>query len=165
MEASPRFFVNGWKQGIWDDFLDLHTSTATKGNSSKEYELDATAMFVYLFISLYHQTLEGKANEDKLQHWKVFIKDNHDKVIKPVVESILDKLGLVRACRAFGAVLIDKYDIKTISFPLKIDNLDRKYEDKIIDALQDKSTNKNYMKFFWLSPWDNILCLPKLIKL
>lgn len=90
MEASPIFFVNDWKQGIWDDFLDLHTSTATKGNSSKEFELDATAMFVYLFIRLYHQTLEGKAKEDKLQHWKVFIKDNHDKVIK-----LLSKLFLI----------------------------------------------------------------------
>ena len=53
MEASPRFFVNGWKQGIWDDFLDLHTSTATKGNSSKEFELDATAMFLFIFSLVY----------------------------------------------------------------------------------------------------------------
>lgn len=93
--------------------------------------------------------------------WKPFIIDNQDRIIKPVVHAILDKLGLVRACRALGAVLIDNYNLNVSLFPLPIDKLDRRYEKKIIDELHNES-DKKYLKFFWLSPWENILRLAKM---
>lgn len=65
MEASPKFFVNSWKQGILDDFLDLHNLTVSAGNDTKKFSLDATAMFVYLFLRLHNNMLEGKASEEK----------------------------------------------------------------------------------------------------
>lgn len=157
-------FANSWKQGIWDDFIDLHTEFIINADETKCISLDSTAMFVYIFINLYYKLLEGKPSEKELLSWKSYIIDNHNDIIECVVEAILEKLGLIRACRTFGAVLVDTYGVNASSFLLPLDELDRRYEVKLVNAILTKSKQRNLKKFFWLSPWDILLSLPKLIK-
>lgn len=161
----PIHFANSWKQGIWDDIVNLNTITEKKDDGTIVVSLTPTVNFVYLFIQLYHNFMKGQPIEGQIIDWKNYIVDHHSGIINKSTEAILDKLGLVRACSTFGYVLANQYNMDVSLFPLPIKEMDKRYEVNITKEIQHTNSSlRRLLKFFWLSPWENILWLPKAIK-
>lgn len=159
------YFANSWKQGIWDDIVDLNTITEKKEDETTFISLTPTATFVFLFIQLYHDFIEGQPIEGQIIAWKYYIVDHNSEIITDSAIATLDKLGLVRACCAFGYILANQYNMDDSFFPLPIKDMDKRYKVSIMKEIQHTNSSlKRLLRFFWLSPWDNILWLPKAIK-
>lgn len=149
-------FVNKWKQDIWDNIVDLNSTSVVNEDGSTDVELTPTIHFIYLFIHLYYKFLNGRDITEIMCVWARFVDENYKDIIKDSAYAILDRLGLVRACCSFDYILENK--LRVTCFPLHIKEIDRQYGERIANELfvQKGCGIKRLIKFFWLSPWENI---------
>lgn len=173
----------------FDDVLD-HIDI----NSTSTPTLPPTLNAIYLFIHIYHHFLKEGIALRQFIDWMMAIypltpslERRGNRIDATELKAKLDKLGQTRAFKAFGAVLVDVLGLDEKHFPLPLTDADRKYEKDIMEIVSRYGNFGKYgrneqsagwthsmetglrslrhtFKFFWLSPGENILWVPQLIR-
>lgn len=177
-------------QRYWDEMIEAYFDDLLDHvdiNGISIPTLPPTVNAIYLFIHIYHHFLKEGIALRQFIDWMMFFEAKHAEIVKQELDAKLDKLGLRRAFKAFGAILIDVLGMDTAYFPYNLSDADRKYENKIMDIVLRYGNFGRYgrneqkagwahsmetglrslrhaCKFFWLSPVENILWVPQLIK-
>ena len=118
--------------------------------------------------------------------WMMFFEAKHKEIVLPELTAKLDKLGLLSAFKAFGAVLTEVLGMDAACLPYSLTESDKHYVDKIMTIVLRYGNFGKYgrkeqqggwkhsvetgmravrhiTQFFWLSPAENLLWIPKLI--
>lgn len=178
------------KQEYWDDMIDDYFDDVLDHidiNGTSIPTLPPTLNAIYLFIHIYHHFLKEGIALRQFIDWMMFFKAKHGDIVKAELDAKLDKLGLRRAFKAFGAILVDVLGMDSAYFPYDLTDSDRRYESAILEIVLRYGNFGKYgrneqkagwthsmetglrslrhtFKFFWLSPGENILWVPQLIR-
>lgn len=189
MHYHTAVFASNSKQRYWDDLIDSYFDDAldhVEINGVSVPTLPPTINAIYLFIHIYHHFLKEGIALRQFIDWMMFFEAKHDEIVVSELTAKLEKLDLLRAFKAFGAVLVDVLGMDAKFFPLHLTDSDRKYELKIMSIVLRYGNFGKYgrkeqqggwrhsletglrsvrhlTEFFWLSPSENLLWLPKLI--
>jgi hypothetical protein len=188
MHYHTAVFASGSKQRYWDELIESYFDDVLDHVEINDVEvptLPPTLNSIYLFVHIYHHFLKEGIALRQFIDWMMFLEAKHDEIVKYELTAKLDRLRLTKAFRAFGAVLVDVLGMDSKFFPLEITYSDRKYEKKIMSIVLKYGNFGKYgrkeqqggwkhsietglrsirhiTQFFWLSPAENLLWIPKL---
>ena len=201
MHYHTAVFASKRKQKYWDELIDSYFDDVldhVKINDVEVPTLPPTLNAIYLFVHIYHHLLKEGIALRQFIDWMMFFEAKHEEIVVSELTAKLEWLGLLRAFKAFGAVLIDVLGMDAKFFPYALSDSDKRYVDKIMSiGLQYGNFGKygrstptllkkegakdgrlaawwhsietgsrsvrHFTQFFWLSPAENLLWLPKLV--
>ena len=190
MHYHTAVFASGSKQRYWDELIESYFNEIldhAKINDVEVPTLPPTLNSIYLFVHIYHHFLKEGIALRQFIDWMMFFEAKHDEIVVSELSAKLERLGLLRAFKAFGAVLTEVLGMDEKFFPYTLTDRDKKYVDKIMAIVlrygnfgkygrkEQQSGWKHSLEtgvrslrhifqFFWLSPAENLLLLPKLLK-
>lgn len=190
MHYHTAVFASNRKQRYWDDLIDSYFDDVldhVEINGVSVPTLPPNINAIYLFIHIYHHFLKEGIALRQFIDWMMFFEAKHNEIVVPELTAKLERLGLLRAFKAFGAVLVDVLGMDAKFFPFPLTDSGRKYEHKIKSIVLKYGNFGKYgrkeqqggwrhsletglrsvrhlTQFFWLSPSENLLWLPKLVK-
>lgn len=190
MHFKTAVFASNRKQQYWDDLIDSYFEEVLDHvdiNNVSVPTLPPTINAIYLFIHIYHHFLKEGIALRQFIDWMMFFEAKYDEIVVSELTAKLERLGLFRAFRAFGAILTEVLGMETKLFPYSLTDRDKMYVDKIMSIVLRYGNFGKYgrkeqrggwkhsletgvrslrhiVQFFWLSPVENLLWLPKLIK-
>ena len=189
MHYHTTVFASRKKQQYWDMVIESHCADILDHVEIKQVivpTLPPTVNAVYLFIHIYHHFLKEGIALRQFVDWMMFLEAKHNEVVVSELTAILNRLGLMKAFKALGAVLIEVLGMDVAFFPYSLSDSDKRYVDKIMTIIlrygnfgqygriEQQGGWKHSMetgirsvrhitRFFWLSPAENLLWLPRLI--
>ena len=189
MHYHTAVFASGSKQRYWDELTDSYFDDVldhVEINGMSVPTLPPTLNAIYLFVHIYHHFLKEGIALRQFIDWMMFFEAKHDEIVVSELTAKLERLGLLRAFKAFGAVLTVVLGMETKYFPYLLTDNDKKYVDRILAIVLRYGNFGKYgrkeqqggwrhsmetglrsirhvTQFFWLSPSENFLILPKLI--
>ena len=188
MHYHTAVFASGSKQRYWDELIESyfddildHVEIDGVGVPTLPPSLNA----IYLFVHIYHHFLKEGIALRQFIDWMMFFEAKHKDIVLPELTAKLEKLGLLSAFKAFGAVLTEVLGMDAACFPYSLTESDKRYVDKIMTIILRYGNFGKYgrkaqqsgwkhsletgmrsfrhiMQFFWLSPAENLLWIPKL---
>lgn len=190
MHYHTAIFGRKATQEYWDDLIEDIPKKLLDNvniNGITVPTLPPTIYAIYLFIHLYHHLLKEGVGLRQFIDWMMFLETKHSEINSIELAGKLKKLGLTKAFKAFGNVLIDILGMDANVFPLPINIPNNKYEERITGIVlrygnfgkYNRKVNlagwrhsietglrsaNHFAKFFWLSPYENALWLQKLIQ-
>jgi len=190
MHYHTAVFASSSKQRYWDELIESYFDDILDHvviNGVEVPTLPPTLNAIYLFIHIYHHFLKEGIALRQFIDWMMFFEAKHDEIVVSELTAKLERLGLLRAFKAFGAVLTVVLGMETKYFPYSLTDNDKKYVDRILAIVLRYGNFGKYgrkeqqggwkhsietglrafchiMQFFWLSPKENLLWLPKLLR-
>jgi hypothetical protein len=181
-------FASKSKQHYWDELIDSYFDDVLDHvliNGVEVPTLPPTLNAIYLFVHIYHHFLKEGIALRQFIDWMMFFEAKHDEILVSELTDKLERLGLLRAFKAFGAVLTEVLGMETKFFPYTLTDSDKRYVDKIMSIVLRYGNFGKYgrkerqggwkhsmetglrsfrhiTQFFWLSPAENLLWIPKL---
>ena len=188
MHYHTAVFASGSKQRYWDELIENYFNEVLDHieiNGVEVPTLPPTLNVIYLFVHIYHHFLKEGIALRQFIDWMMFFEAKHDEIVVSELTAKLERLGLLRAFKAFGAVLTVVLGMETKYFPYSLTNNDKKYVDRILAIVLRYGNFGKYgrkeqqggwkhsietglrsirhiTQFFWLSPAENLLWIPKL---
>jgi hypothetical protein len=189
MHYHLALFASKGRQQYWDDLIESYFSEIldyVEIDGTLIPTLPPTVNAIYLFVHLYHHFLKEGVALRQFIDWMMFLEAKHDDIVIHELSTKLERLGLKRAFCSFGTILIDILGMDALCFPLEITQSDKRYEKEILGIvlrygnfgkygrLTQKSgivhsletgmrTIHHAVKFFWLSPSENIKIVPQMV--
>ena len=190
MHYHTAVFASGSKQRYWDELIESYFNEIldhAKINDVEVPTLPPTLNAIYLFVHIYHHFLKEGIALRQFIDWMMFFEAKHDEIVVSELTAKLERLGLLRAFKAFGAILTEVLGMDVKFFPYSLTDKDKNYVDKIMAIVLRYGNFGKYgrkaqqsgwkhsletgmrsfrhiMQFFWLSPAENLLWIPMLIK-
>ena len=190
MHYHTAVFASGNKQRYWDELIDSYFEEVLDHvaiNGVEVPTLPPTLNVIYLFVHIYHHFLKEGIALRQFIDWMMFFAAKHEEIVVSELTAKLERLGLLRAFKAFGAILTEILGMDKNFFPYSLTDSDKKYVEKIMSIVLRYGNFGKYgrkeqqggwkhsmetglrslrhiFQFFWLSPAENLLWLPKLIK-
>ena len=190
MHYHTAVFASGSKQRYWDELIDSYFEEVLDHiviNGVEVPTLPPTLNVIYLFVHIYHHFLKEGIALRQFIDWMMFFEAKYDEIVVSELTAKLERLGLLRAFKAFGAILTEVLGMNEKFFPFTLADTDKKYVDKIMAIVLRYGNFGKYgrkaqqsgwkhsletgmrsfrhiMQFFWLSPAENLLWIPMLIK-
>ena len=190
MHYHTAVFASGSKQRYWDELIESYFDDVldhVKINGVEVPTLPPTLNAIYLFVHIYHHFLKEGISLRQFIDWMMFFETKHDEIVVSELTAKLERLGLLRAFKAFGAILTDVLDMDEKFFPYALTDSDKRYVNKIMLIVlrygnfgkygrkEQQGGWKHSMEtgvrsfrhiihFFWLSPEENLFWLPKLLR-
>lgn len=188
MHYHTAVFASGSKQRYWDELIDSYFEEVLDHiviNGVEVPTLPPTLNVIYLFVHIYHHFLKEGIALRQFIDWMMFFEAKHKDIVLPELTAKLDKLGLLSTFKAFGAVLTEVLGMDAACFPYSLTESDKRYVDKIMTIVlrygnfgkygrkeqqggwkhsieTGMRTVRHITQFFWLSPSENLLWIPKL---
>ena len=188
MHYHTAVFASGSRQRYWDELIDSYFDDIldhVEIDGVGVPTLPPTLNAIYLFVHIYHHFLKEGIALRQFIDWMMFFEAKHKEIVVSELTAKLERLGLLRAFKAFGAVLTVVLGMETKYFPYSLTNNDKKYVDRILAIVlrygnfgkygrkEQQGGWKHSMEtglrsirhikqFFWLSPAENLLWIPKL---
>jgi hypothetical protein len=188
MHYHTAVFASNGKQRYWDDLIDIFFNDVldhVEINGVSVPTLPPTINAIYLFIHIYHHFLKEGIALRQFIDWMMFFEAKHDEIVVPELTAKLERLGLLRAFKAFGSILTEVLGMDVKFFPYPLTDNDKKYVDIILAIVLRYGNFGKYgrkeqqggwkhsietglrsirhiTQFFWLSPAENLLWIPKL---
>lgn len=188
MHFRTAVFASSRKQHYWDDLIDSYFDDVLDHvyiNNVSVTTLSPTVNAIYIFIHIYHHFLKEGIALRQFIDWMMFFEAKHEEIVVSELTAKLERLGLLRAFKAFGAVLTEVLGMETKFFPYSLTDNDKRYVNKIMAIVlrygnfgkygrkEQQSGWKHSLEtgvrslrhifqFFWLSPAENLLWIPKL---
>ena len=188
MHYHTAVFASGSKQRYWDELIDSYFEEVLDHiviNGVEVPTLPPTLNAIYLFVHIYHHFLKEGIALRQFIDWMMFFEAKHEEIVVSELTAKLERLGLLRAFKAFGAVLTEVLGIDVKFFPYPLTDNDKKYVDRIMAIVLRYGNFGKYgrkerqggwkhsmetgvrsirhiKQFFWLSPAENLLWIPKL---
>ncbi|BCS85741.1 nucleotidyltransferase family protein [Prevotella herbatica] len=126
-------------QEFWDSLIEAEIQNKKCDNicinDIDVSTLSPTTNAVYLFIHIYHHFMKEGIGLRQLCDWAVFLDHYRNEIDRNEVEKILNKLGYVKAYCAFGSILIDKLGLEKDTFPLPVNENDRRWGKKVLKVI------------------------------
>ena len=189
MHYHTAVFASGSRQRYWDELIDSYFDDIldhVEINGVGVPTLPPTLNAIYLFVHIYHHFLKEGIAFRQFIDWMMFFEAKHKEIVLPELTAKLDKLGLLSAFKAFGAVLTEVLGMDVACFPYALSDSDKSYVNKIMTIVLRYGNFGKYgrkeqqggwkhsletgmrsvrhiTQFFWLSPPENLLWIPKLI--
>lgn len=189
MHYHTAVFASGSKQRYWDELIDSYFDDVldhVEINGMSVPTLPPTLNAIYLFVHIYHHFLKEGIALRQFIDWMMFFEAKHDEIVVSELTAKLERLGSLCAFRAFGVILTEVLGMDTNFFPYALTDTDKRYVEKIMAIVlrygnfgkygrkEQQGGWKHSMEmgfrafhhltqFFWLSPSENILMLPKLL--
>lgn len=172
----------------WDGIMEEVWATPfhEKINDVEVRTLPPTINAAYLFIHLFFHFIRGGIGLRQLCDWAVYLNHYKDEIDRKKLQEMLCELDLLKAYRVFGWILVDKLGLPQSSFPMQLNDKDRKWEAGIMRIIMNggnfgrknhKATNsllfkaetllmiiKNCMKYYSLAPRELRTMVPYMIK-
>ena len=190
MHYHTAVFASGYKQRYWDELMDNYFDDVldhVEINGMSVPTLPPTLNAIYLFVHIYHHFLKEGIALRQFIDWMMFFEAKHDEIVVSELTAKLERLGLLRAFKTFGSILTEVLGMETKFFPYTLTDSDKRYVNKIMSIVlrygnfgkygrkEQQGGWKHSMEtglrsfrhitqFFWLSPAENLLLLPKLLK-
>lgn len=190
MHYHTAVFASGSKQRYWDELIESYFNEVldhAKINDVEVPTLPPTLNSIYLFVHIYHHFLKEGIALRQFIDWMMFFEAKHDEIVVSELTAKLERLGLLRAFKALGSILTEVLGMDVKFFPYSLTYRDKKYVDKIMSIVLRYGNFGKYgrkeqqggwkhsletgvrslrhiFQFFWLSPAENLLLLPKLLK-
>ena len=190
MHYHTAVFASGSKQRYWDELIESYFDDVldhVEINGVEVPTLPPTLNAIYLFVHIYHHFLKEGIALRQFIDWMMFFEAKYDEIVVSELTAKLERLGLLRAFKAFGAILTEVLGMDEKFFTYTLTDTDKKYVDKIMAIVlrygnfgkygrkEQQSGWKHSLEtgvrslrhifqFFWLSPAENLLLLPKLLK-
>ena len=188
MHYHTAVFASGSKQRYWDELIESYFNEVldhAKINDVEVPTLPPPLNSIYLFVHIYHHFLKEGIALRQFIDWMMFFEAKHDEIVVSELSAKLERLGMLRAFKAFGAILTEVLGMDEKFFPYTLTDRDKKYVDKIMAIVlrygnfgkygrkEQQSGWKHSLEtgvrslrhifqFFWLSPAENLLWIPKL---
>ena len=188
MHYHTAVFASGSKQRYWDELIESYFDDVldhVEINGVEVPTLPPTLNSIYLFVHIYHHFLKEGIALRQFIDWMMFFEAKHDEIVVSELTAKLERLGLLRAFKVFGAVLTEVLGMETKYFPYSLTDNDKKYVDRILAIVlrygnfgkygrKEKQSGwkhsletglrsiRHITQFFWLSPAENLLWIPKL---
>ena len=187
MHYHTATFAGSGRQKYWDDMIDDLSAVldTVKIKNVSIPVLPSTVYSIYLFTHIYRHFLKDGIGLRQFIDWMMFFEAKHKEIVLPELTAKLEKLGLRSAFKAFGAVLTEVLGMDAACFPYSLTESDKRYVDKIMTIILRYGNFGKYgrkeqhggwkhsletgmrsvrhiTQFFWLSPSENLLWIPKL---
>lgn len=188
MHYHTAVFASGSKQRYWDELIESYFDDVldqAKINDVEVPTLPPTLNSIYLFVHIYHHFLKEGIALRQFIDWMMFFEAKHDEIVVSELTAKLERVGLLRAFKAFGAILTEVLGMDVKFFPYSLTDRDKNYVDKIMAIVLRYGNFGKYgrkeqqggwkhsietglrsfrhiTQFFWLSPAENLLWIPKL---
>ena len=188
MHYHTAVFASSSKQRYWDELIESYFDDILDHVVINDVEvptLPPALNAIYLFVHIYHHFLKEGIALRQFIDWMMFLEAKPEEIVVSELTAKLERLGLLRAFKAFGAVLTEVLGMETKSFPYSLTDNDKRYVNKILaivlrydnfgkyDRKEQQGGWKHSMEtglrsirhitqFFWLSPAENLLWIPKL---
>lgn len=94
--------------------------------------LEPTVNAIYVFIHLFFHFLREGVSLRQLCDWAMVLHRYREDIKREDLTEQLEKLGLTKAYRAFGTVIVDEFGMPADDFPFALSSEDRKWKDKIL---------------------------------
>ena len=122
------FWDSKSKQRYWDNLIDSYFGDILDHVWINDVEipiLPPTLYAINLFAHIYHLYKSRSLTIEHFLQWKKFFEEKHDEIVEQELIAKLDKLGMLREFKAFGAVLVKALDMDERSFPCTITDSDQ----------------------------------------
>ena len=189
MHYHTAVFASGSRQCYWDELIDSYFDDIldhVEINGVGVPTLPPTLNSIYLFVHIYHHFLKEGIALRQFIDWMMFFEAKHDEIVVSELTAKLERLGLFRSFKAFGAVLTEVLGMETKFFPYSLTDNDKRYVNKILAIVLRYGNFGKYgrkerqggwkhsietgmrsvrhvFQFFCFSPSENLLWMPKLI--
>lgn len=138
MHYHTTVFAINSNQRYWDDMIESYFDDVLEHveiNGVLVPTLPPTVNAIYLFIHIYHHFLKEGIALRQFIDWMMFFEAKHKEIVVPELTAKLDKLGLLSAFKAFGAVLTEVLGMDAACFPYSLTESDKRYVDKIMSIV------------------------------
>lgn len=122
------FWDSKSKQRYWDDLINCYFGDILDHVKINDVEipiLPSTLYAINLFAHIYNLYKSRSLTIEHFLQWKKFFEEKHDEIVEQELIAKLDKLGMLREFKAFGAVLVKALDMDERSFPCTITDSDQ----------------------------------------
>ena len=127
MHFSLTDFYNKKRDAYWQHLLD-DTPTATfELNGQKIATLEPTLHAFYIFQHLYEHLMELGVGLRQFCDWAVMMHSCREQIDHAKLRQYAETLGMDKAMRACGVILIDYLGLPEEDFPYRLTDKDRKY--------------------------------------
>lgn len=116
------------KQRYWDNLIDSYFGDILDHVKINDVEIPILPPTLYAINQFAHIYNLYKSRSLTIEHflqWKKFFEEKHDEIVEQELIAKLDKLGMLREFKAFGAVLVKALDMDERSFPCTITDSDQ----------------------------------------
>lgn len=187
MHYHTAVFASGGRQRYWDELIDSYFDDIldhVEIDGVGVPTLPPTLNAIYLFVHIYHHFLKEGIALRQFIDWMMFFEAKHKEIVVSELTAKLERLGLLRAFKTFGSILTEVLGMETKFFPYFTDS-DKRYVNKIMSIVLRNGNFGKYgrkvqqggwkhsmetglrsirhiKQFFWLSPAENLLWIPKL---
>jgi hypothetical protein len=172
-------YWDGLIASVWEDEYNVIVS------GTKVRTLPPTIYAIYVFLHIFfHFIREGVALR-QFCDWAMVLHHFKNDIDHNKIEEHLKNLGVIKAYRAFGTILIDGLGLSADDFPFELDDRDREWKKKIIGDVfkggnfgrkNHLSTStigykietlrlmaKNNFRYYSLAPSEMRMMIPKMI--
>ena len=184
-ELHTKFIVfrYGKHRKRWEELVERPTTTIQISNQTIHI-LEPTINVVYVFAHLFFHFIREGIGVRHLCDLSICLDRYKDVIDKKELQTILESLGMYKAFRCFGWILVEKLGLS--SFPYEISEKEKKigkqilqdvwrggnfgnhkrkhHDSKLLYKYETMTfTVRNCMKYFWISPKELSCDIPRLI--
>lgn len=187
-ELHTQLITFRWRshQQYWESMMQQPHQSVVVVDGKEVKSLSPNIYAVYVFAHLFFHFIREGIGLRQMCDWAIILDRYKDDIDTSQLSSDLDGLGMKRAYRAFGGVLINYLGLK--SFPLAQSGKDLKASEQILKDIlrygnfgkpsrrvQESGwkfkmetmgrTVRNCCKYFWLAPKEVGMIIPRLVLL
>lgn len=173
-----------WEKMMAEEWM---TPFYTDVEGSPVRTLSPTVNAVYLFVHLFFHLIREGVGLRQFCDWAVFLHAYRDNIDNEKLKEILEHLGIAKAYRAFGYILVNDLGLPSSSFPLDITKEDKKWRKTILQDIFKggnfgkqnhkaqssllfkmetvKMAVRNSFRYYPLAPREVGMLVPRLIKM
>lgn len=146
MHHTLLHFYNKNKDIYWESLLKNSSHYTVKINGFNVSTLHPTIHSLYIFLHLYHHLLELGVGLRQFCDWAMILHTCKDEIDHAEIKKHLKKLGLEKAYRACGSILVRNLKLPVTEFTYSITDKDTKYTEKILDVVFYRGNMGHYNK-------------------
>ena len=106
--------------------------------------LAPTVHSLYIFLHLYHHLLELGVGLRQFCDWAVILHACKGEIDHEAIKKHLEVLGMVRAYKACGTILVDHLGLPQNEFTYDLDKSDRIFAQRILDVVEYRGNMGHY---------------------
>ena len=127
-------FGNRKHQQFWDELIKRPCGYVSI-DGAQIPTLEPTINAIYVFVHLFLHFMREGVSLRQFCDWAIILHHYRDEINKKELIDILLALGLTRAYKAFGSILIDDLGLPSSEFPFELSNDDRKWHERILEDI------------------------------
>lgn len=146
MHFSLTDFYNKKRDAYWQHLVDDTPSSTFELNGQKIATLEPTLHAFYIFQHLYEHLMELGVGLRQFCDWAMILHGCRAQIDHAKLRQNAETLGMDKAMRACGVILIDYLGLPEEDFPYRLTDKDRQYSKRILDVVFYRGNMGHYNK-------------------